>query len=388
MSRPTVAAIATSYWRPAHADVFITTMLDGYEWDGARTDSRVQIASLYLDQTPENDIGHEIAAQHGVPVFESIGEALGLGRPGINVDGVFLIGEHGEYGHNELGQDLYPRRRFFEAAVAAMVAAGRFVPIFMDKHFSYDYDDAVWMVRTAERLGIPLLAGSSIPLTWRQPELEWPLGVEGVTEAMALGYGPKEGYGYHTIELLQAIVERRAGGETGVRSVQCLEGDAVWQAGREGRWSRDLLAAALATVPGTESIDLEQAVENPILFLIEYTDGLRGSVILLNGAITQFAVAARRDDQVEAALCCVQMVPPYGHGIFLIRQMEALVVNGQAPYPPERTLLATGVTEAVMQSCHQGHVHINTPYLNVAYTAPESVSDTGLGRPLPTVLAD
>jgi len=387
MSRPTVAAIATSYWRPAHADVFVTTTLDGYDWDGAHTESRVQIASLYLDQTPQNDIGHAIAAEHGVPVFESIGEAMGLSRPGVNVDGVFLIGEHGEYGANELGQHLYPRRRFFEAVVGAMCGAGRFVPVFMDKHFSYDYDDAVWMVRTAERLGIPLLAGSSIPLTWRQPELEWPLGVEGVTEAMALGYGPTEGYGYHTIELLQAMVERRAGGETGVRSVQCLEGDAVWEAGRQGLWSRDLLDAALATIPGTEGIDPVTAVPDPVVFLIDYADGLRGSVILLNGLIKQFAVAARRDGLTEAAYCCVQMVPPYGHGIFLIRQMEALVVNGKPPYPPERTLLATGVTEAVMQSRHRGHIRLDTPALNVSYTAPESVPDTGLGRPLP-VLGD
>jgi hypothetical protein len=381
--RPTVAAIVTSYWRPAHADVFITTMLEGYEWEGERIDSRVRIASLYMDQTPENDIGHEIARRHGVPVFESIPEAIGLGRPGVNVDGVYLIGEHGEYGVNELGQDLYPRRRFFEAAIATMIAADRVVPIFMDKHFSYDYDDAVWMMRMAKRFGVPLLAGSSIPLTWRQPMLEWPLDAEGITEAMALGYGESERYGYHTYELLQAMVERRAGGETGVTSVQCLEGDAVWEAGREGRWSRDLLEAALDTIPGTDSIDVEKQAENPVAFLIEYADGLRGAVIMLDGVIDQFAFAGRRNGEIEAALCYVQMHPPYGHGIFLIRQLEAVVLNRQSPYPPERTLLATGVTEAVMQSRHQGYVVIETSYLNVAYTAPKSVPDTGIGRPLP-----
>jgi hypothetical protein len=264
-----------------------------------------------------------------------------------------------------------------------MIAADRFVPIFMDKHFSYDYDDAVWMMRMAKRFGIPLLAGSSIPLTWRQPALEWPLGADGVTEAMALGYGESERYGYHTYELLQAMVERRAGGETGVISVQCLEGDAVWEAGRDGRWSRDLLEAALATIPGTGSIDPERETENPVAFLVEYADGLRGTVIMLDGVIDQFAVAGRRGGEVEAALCYVQMHPPYGHGIFLIRQMEALVLNRQPPYPPERTLLATGVTEAVMQSRHQGHVRLDTPYLDVTYTAPETVPDTGIGKPLP-----
>jgi hypothetical protein len=382
-SRPTVAAIVTSYWRPAHADVFCTTMLDGYGWNGEHIPSRVRIASLYMDQTPENDIGHEIALQHGVPVFETIPEAIGLGRPGVQVDGVFLIGEQGEYGFNELGQELYPRRRFFEAAVAAMIAADRFVPIFMDKHFSYDYDDAVWMMRLAERFNIPLLAGSSIPVTWRQPEFDWPVGTEGITEALVVAYGPIERYGYHAIELLQSMVERRAGGETGVRSVQCLEGAAVWDAGREGRWSRDLFEAAFATIPGTDAIDPEKETENPVVFLIEYADGLRGSVILLDGVISQFAFAGRRGDQIDAAMFHVQMKPPYGHGIFLIRQMEAVVLNRRSPYPPERTLLATGITEAVMQSAHQGHIPIETPALSVTYTAPESVPDTGLGQPLP-----
>ena len=42
------------------------------------------------------------------------------------------------------------------------------------------------------------------------------------------------------LEALQAMVERRPGGEAGIVAVQCVEGDAIWAAAQEGRWSREL----------------------------------------------------------------------------------------------------------------------------------------------------
>ena len=53
-----------------------------------------------------------------------------------------------------------------------------------------------------------------------------------------------EAYGYHGLETLLCNVERRRGGESGVASVQCLEGEAVWQAAEAGRWSVELAVAA------------------------------------------------------------------------------------------------------------------------------------------------
>jgi len=49
---------------------------------------------------------------------------------GSAAEAVSLIGEHGDYPVNELGQVEYPRKRFFDEAVAAMRAAGRVVPVF------------------------------------------------------------------------------------------------------------------------------------------------------------------------------------------------------------------------------------------------------------------
>jgi hypothetical protein len=379
----TVAACVTAYWTPAHADVIVTKLLKGYDLFGEWTTPRIKVASLYMDQTPENDIGHALAKEHGVPVFESIPEALGVGKPGVNVDGVILIGEHGEYGFNELGQEVYPRRRFFEAAFATMYAANRFVPVFNDKHLAYLFEDAEWMVNTAKRFNIPMLAGSTLPLAWREPALQWPLGVEGVSDALVVAYGPIERYGYHALEALQCMVERRAGGETGVKSIQCLEGAAVWEAGREGRWSQELFDAALTTIPGTETVDAERDTPNPIAFLIEYNDGLRGTMILLDEVIVLFGFAARRGDEIDACLFFLQDEPPYGHFTFLVRQIESMVMSGQSPYPIERTLLTTGMTDYAMRSRHQGHGKLETPMLDIAYTAAETVNDWGLGKPLP-----
>jgi hypothetical protein len=93
------------------------------------------------------------------------------------------------------------------------------------------------------------MAGSSIPNCLRDPWLEHahPIGTP-IEDALMLSYGGLESYGYHGLEALQAMVERRSGGETGITSVQCLEGEAIWQALREGRWSSALAEAALNVV--------------------------------------------------------------------------------------------------------------------------------------------
>ena len=61
--------------------------------------------------------------------------------------------------------------------------------------------------------------------------------------AGAPGAGGVEGYGYQTIETLLGMVEGRWGGETGVTGVECLEGDAVWQARDGGLWPAELAEA-------------------------------------------------------------------------------------------------------------------------------------------------
>jgi len=382
MGRKTVAAIATVYRENSHGDVIITKLLEGYKLYGVPTEPRIEVVSLYLDQVPENDMGVAMAARHGVSIFGTIAEAIGVGKPGVNVDGVLLVGEHGNYGRNELDQILYPRRRLFEAAISTMIGAGTFVPIFNDKHLAWNHEDAEFMYQTAKRFNVPFVAGSTLPIAWRQPALEYPLGFEGLTEALVVGYGPTEAYGYHALEAFQAMVERRAGGETGVKSIQTLEGAAVWEALDSGRISRDLFDSALATIDGTAGVDPVAAVPEPVAFIFEYLDGLRGAVVLLNGLIETFGYAGRRNGEIDACLMHLQNGKPYNHFTFLVRQIESTVINGVSPTPIERTLLAGGLTDYAMRSKHQNHELIETPGLAISYAAPETTPDTGLGHEL------
>src|SRR5262249_51186576 len=153
--------------------------------------------------------------------------------------GVLIIGEHGDYPANEKGQDLYPRKRFFDETIEVFRRTGKVVPIFVDKHLSHSWPEAKAMYETARRMRIPVMAGSSLPLTWRRPAVDVARGAD-LREIVAVSYHTLYGYGFHALEMVQCLAERRRGGESGVKSVQCVEGPGVWLAEREGRFDRTL----------------------------------------------------------------------------------------------------------------------------------------------------
>src|SRR5262249_46658156 len=156
---------------------------------------------------------------------------------------------------------------------------------FNDKHLAATWDDAKWMYDRARKLMFPLLAGSSLPVTWRKPDLVLPKGCE-LTGAVQIGYGPFEGYGFHALESLQCMVERRAGGETGVKAVTCHSGKTVtdaldgrlwgaggpagralarqvtWEAFDKYPWAQPLLDAAVKLVPAHAGGDMRRLMAN------------------------------------------------------------------------------------------------------------------------------
>ncbi len=380
-----VAAVVTEYRRHSHADVIVGKVIEGFHYDGKER-PRMRLASLYVDQFPANDMARALAKKYQFPIFKTIEGAVTLGRKGLNVDGVLLIGEHGRYLTNERGQILYPRRRFFDETITVFQRVGRSVPVFSDKHLAVSWEDARWMYDQSRVLFMPFMAGSSLPVTWRRPPLQLPRDSE-VVEAVQIGYGPFEGYGFHALESLQCMVERRRGGESGVRGVQCLQGESMWNAMDKGLWSRELLEAAMTRVPAHAKGDYRKATlrdKNAGVFLIEYRDGLRAAVAMMNGwayegdggAFT-FACRLRGQKQPLSTAFYLQQPDPFAHFIELVKALDAMVQTGHAVYPVERTLLTTGILEAVMISRSENNRRVPTPYLDIRYQPTDWPFPTG-----------
>ena len=366
-----IAAVITSFDPNSHADVIVTKFVRGFPTDEGLREPKVDLVSMYMDQVHENDVGLKLAEEYGIPVYRSIPKALCRGGRELAVDGVLSIGEHGDYAWNEKEQHLYPRRFFFEQICGVLASSGRSVPVFSDKHLSYNWSDAKWMYDRARALGIPFMAGSSLPVFWRDPWLEHALE-SPIEEALMISYGGIESYGYHGFEAMQSMVERRRGGETGIVAVQCLEGDAAWRAGDGGQWSRELAEAALerADKPEGREGSMEEFCDRPAAFLIEYADGLRATVLQLNGCVNGWSYAACVDGEVKATglRCCSE---PFPHFSYLSLNVQEMFLTGEPQYPVERTLLVAGGLDALMDSRYRGHVRVETPHLDVTYCAPE-----------------
>jgi hypothetical protein len=216
--RPKIAALTTIYHKYSHSQHIVDRFLDGYGWEGQHHHPPMDVVSLYVEQVGQNDLSRERAQRHPLmKIYPTIAEALTLGGSTLAVDGVLLVGEHGQYPRNEKRQVLYPRYEYFKQVVDVYRGSGKTAPLFNDKHLSWSWDHAQEMVNTAKSMGFGLMAGSSLPVTWRQPSIDLPPGAE-VEEAVGIWNGGIDGGDIHVIEALQSIVERRRGGETGVRA--------------------------------------------------------------------------------------------------------------------------------------------------------------------------
>ena len=380
-----IAVITTIYRYLSHAQHFADRFLVGYPKEGRWHRPDMKVVSLYVDQKPEGDQSTDRAREFGFSVYPTIGEALRCGGDELAVDAVLLIGEHGEYPTNEKSQVLYPRYEFFKECVKVFEEYGRAVPIFNDKHLSYSFEKAKEMVDDGHRLGFGVLAGSSLPVTWRLPDVDLPLECE-IEEALMVGVGGSDPMDYHALEAMQCMTERRKGGETGVAAVQLIDGEEVWKAGEDGRWSLELLEAALSrsdTPCGLTDEDgrtqdmigngeIYRLVENPAAYFIEYNDGLRATLLMLNGAVRDYCFAAKlKNESVPVSTqFFLTPTPNVTYSACLIAKIEELFGTGIAPYPAERTLLVSGTLESCLTSRLQGHVRLETLHLDVEYRAP------------------
>lgn len=373
-ARPKVAAIYTVFRHRSHAHVILEKFLRPYLFNGKRIQPPVEVVSFYADQiAKDGDMTQAVAKQFKIPVHKTIEGALTLGGKNLAVDAVLSIGEHGDYPVSKLGVVEYPRKRFFDEIVAVMRRSNRFVPLFNDKHLSYRWDWALEMVDTCRKHRIPFMAGSSVPLAQRIPVMELPAGAN-IEEAVSIHGGPLEIYDFHGLEVLQSLVEFRKGGETGIRSIEFLTGDALWQAQKKGRWSLRLAEAAMRAEFGNKVPDLRQQIkgEKPAqahAILVTYRDGLRATVLKIGYSATRwnFACKLANDKRIHATRF---HVGPWRNRCLFMALSHAIqehFVQRRSPYAIERTLLTTGALEAAMRSRSQKGQVVQTNHLNVAY---------------------
>ena len=380
-----IAIVATVYRYLSHAQHIGDRFLVGYPRDGAWHKPDMKVVSLYVDQKPDGDQSTARAKEFDFKVYPTIPEALRCGGSNLAVDAVLVIGEHGDYPKNDKGQVLYPRYDFVKQCVDVFEKDGVSVPLYNDKHLSFSFEKARWMVDASKRLKFPMLAGSSLPVTWRLPDIDLALNAE-IESAVMVGYGGPDVMDFHGLEALQCMLERRKGGETGVRAVQMIEGEAVWKALDAGQISRDLLVSALSrsdTPQGQTIVDgrtqdlvtkgeLPRLVKNPAAYFLEYRDGLKATLLMLNGAVKDFTFAARvKGAGVQSTQFFLSPEPNVTYSACLVSKIEELFETGRAPYPVERTLLVSGVLESCLTSRFEGQKRLETPQLDVRYRAPQ-----------------
>ncbi|HET9100387.1 MAG TPA: hypothetical protein VFN62_08345 [Acidobacteriaceae bacterium] len=336
---------------------------------------------------PETDLSESRSQQFGFRLCRNIPEALRCGGSRIAVDAVLAIAEQGvnyPYSSNDMGQILLPTYDWFQQCAHVFEDEHHAVPYFNHKQLSFSFPEAQNMVETAERLKFPLLAGSSMPVTWRLPDVDIPLGAP-VEEAVMVGVGRFDGMDFDALDAMQSMLERRKGGETGVKAVQLLEGDDVWAARKAGRWSEDLMSSALSrsdTPLGLTVLDgrtqdlaapdvLPQLVKDPAAYCIEYNDGTRATLLMLNGAIRDFNISVRvQGHGMVSTQFFMPPAPNQTYSACLAAKIEQMYQTRRAPYPVERTLLTTGLLEACLNSRHRLNQRLETPQLSIRYRPP------------------
>ncbi|MFO0844608.1 MAG: hypothetical protein U0797_19790 [Gemmataceae bacterium] len=380
-------AVVTTEWRDrSHAWHMAERFLAGYPAGGKWHKPAIEVVSAYVDQTPKNDLSRDRAKEFGFKIYPTVAEALRCGGDKLAVDAVLIIGEHGSYPLSKIGQTQYPRYEFFKQVADVFRKDGRSAPVFNDKHLSWKWEWAKEMADTARKLGFPFLAGSSLPVTWRMPSIDLPYEAEA-EEVMCVAIGRVDSYDFHALEVIQCMAERRKGGETGVVALQALRGESVWKAMKAGGWDPDLFEACLCrsqTLQQAPSFShrhptaeqVREWVKEPVAYRFEYADGLKATMLLMNGLVGDFTFAARLKGQREP-LSTLFYLPPNPNVVYsaaLMSKVEEMILTGKPPYPIERTLLTTGLVETGMRSLAGGERRLETPHLAIRYLVPKEAT--------------
>ena len=373
-ARPRIACLVSFWGAPgSHADWIITKLIDGYWWQGAHTPSRVDVVSVYIHQFETSLLGQKICKAKNIPVYRTVGEAVNRGGTALAVDGVVIVGEHGEYPTDLKGHWLLPRWWMYQQVVRVFEQSKRSVPVFNDKHLSYNWDDAKWMFDKSRELNFPLTGGSSIPTYFRKPEMDLAIDTP-IRNSIVVGGTADEGAIFHCIDVLQAFVERRKGGETGIAAVQCIQGPETWKWTDRNPWAGQLLDTVRTSFnlkPG----HFQETVREPRVSIVDYRDGTKAAVYSVRDVGWTYAgdVEGRKNPTIISMLGWPGPYSQYHAANAFEHWLIEMMLTRKEPYNAERLLLSTGIVSYNMDSNWENGRHypigrrIETPFMNITY---------------------
>ncbi len=224
----------------------------------------------------------------------------------------------------------------------------------------------------SRELGFPLSGGSLLPVYYRKPEIELDNNTP-VKNSIVVGAAPDEGAIFHCIELLQAFVERRRGGETGVRSVQSIRGPEAMKWIENNPWSVKLLNSVATHLSLTQGHFQEPARTN--ICVVEYYDGTKAAIIGSQRSDWTYAgeIEGRNEPVVVSLLGFPGPFDQYHASNAQPHWITEMMVTQKEPFNAERLLLSTGITNFYMESNWQDGKYMpvgrrmETPFMKISY---------------------
>lgn len=352
-------------------------------------DPGVDLVSMYVDQHPDGDMSKAVSEQFKIPIADSITDAISNAN-GLTCDAVLLIGEHGTYPLNARGQVMYPRHQFLKECVDVFERFGNSVPVFNDKHLSYQWFKASQMYQWSRKYRFQLMAGSSVPLAQQITPLNLKPG-SPIAESVSVHGGGIESYDFHALEVLQSIVESRRGAETGVATVQLLERSAARGKLRDQTNTMKLAVEAMTaekraafhprTWPGRETPSIGKSVPttpseilanlNHAIF-IGYKDGTTATVLAVGDDANRWNFACDIAGEPQS-LSTAYYNGPWGNRCLfkaLSHSIQQFFISGRPVYPVERTLLVNAIIEGSLISKQRGGLPTEARFLEIKYGAP------------------
>ncbi|HVI79039.1 MAG TPA: hypothetical protein VM715_12920 [Candidatus Acidoferrum sp.] len=328
--------------------------------------------AAYIHQLDISLLGQKVCKAKNIPIFKTVKEAVTLGGRELAVDGVVIVAEHGNYPTDLKGHWLLPRWWIYQQVVKVFEESKRSVPVFNDKHLSYNWDDAKWMFDKSRELKFPLSGGSSIPMYFRKPEIELAIDTP-IKNSIVVGNSPDEGAIFHCIDVLQAFVDRRKGGETGVKAVQSIRGPATWEWVKSTVWAGNLHEA----IRKEFDLKLEELQErrNPNVCVVEYNDGSKAAVISGTGVGWTYAgeIEGQKNPTIVSMLGWPGPISQYHAANAFEHWLIEMMLTGKEPFNAERLLLSTGIVNYYMESNWENGRYsavgrrIEMPFLNMKY---------------------